>query len=464
MQAVAQYAAQRHDPVTPRRQDKSSDKPKVSYWVLLKQTGADWMEDNCMRLSAALACYTVLSLAPLVVIVFKILSIVFRGPDAQAKLKTYLETQVQSLTGFSDTTLIDTIIQKSVHPGNGIVATSIGVIVLLFGASGVFGELQNSMNTIWEVKPRPNLGIWGFVRQRFLSMSMVIGIAFLLLVSLFISTALSTITTDLVGKIKIVGVVTDLIVSLGVVTLLFAMIFKLLPDVKIPWKYVWLGAFITALLFTVGKWALTLYFRFGAPTSAYGAFGSLAAVVIWVYYSSLIVFLGAEFTKVYARATGKKLEPTHYAVPLTEEARVQQGIPHEQTMWNAVARDNIERKGQPTQLPQSRIASDARTYVAAGAGVAIGVLGALGFANTTKNRVRREAAVMRLHERMNQLETRAGKAKYLRQDLALMRVAERMDEIADRIAHAASKARRVQRRVKPKTWTERIVGAVKQYV
>ena len=435
----------------------------MSYWGMLKKTGADWSEDNCMRLAAALSGYTVMSLAPLVVIVFKVLSIVFRGPAAQARLQKYLSGQVHSLTGFEDNGLIATVIEKSTHPGKGVVATALGVLVLLFSASGVFGELQNSMNTIWEVKPRPNLGIWGFLRQRFLSMTMVLGVAFLLLVSLFVSTAITAVSKDVLGNIKFVSYIGDVIVSLAIITVLFAMIFKLLPDVKIPWKYVWLGALITAVLFSIGKWGLTAYFRYGTPTSAYGAFGSLAAVVLWVYYSSMILFMGAEFTKVYARAHGHKLEPTHYAVPLTEEARVQQGIPHEQTVMKEAARKNVEETPPPAKLVyiNENGPSKPAAIMAAGAAFALGALGAWGFANTTKNRVRREAQAVRLGDRLKELERRARHARHVRADLENEKLVERINAVEHRIRSAACKARRVQRH-RADSWTDRAWRAVKE--
>jgi membrane protein len=450
-------------PSKPATSPEKKDATKMGYVAMLKQTGADWSEDNCMRLSAALSGYTVMSLAPLVVIIFKILSIVFRGPAAQAKLQKYLSGQVQSLTGFKDDGLINTIIQKSTHPGTGIIATSIGIAVLLFSASGVFGELQNSMNTIWEVKPRPHLGVRGYVRQRFLSMTMVLGVAFLLLVSLFVSTAITAVTKDVLGNIKVVSVIGDIIVSLAVVTVLFAMIFKLLPDVRIPWKYVWLGALITAVLFTGGKWGLTAYFKFGAPTSAYGAFGSLAAVVLWVYYSAMIMFAGAEFTKVYARAHGHKLEPTNYAVPLTEEARAQQGIPHEQTIVQAAARENAQKSDRVLPVYSPNGGSTPHTIIAAGAAFALGALGAWGFANTTKNRIRSQAQAARLGDRLHELERRARHGRHLREDLANEKLVERVHAVEARIRHAACKARRAQRHGQ-ETWTHRALSAVKSYV
>ncbi|HEX4795459.1 MAG TPA: YihY/virulence factor BrkB family protein [Humisphaera sp.] len=336
---------------------------------MLKKAGADWSEDNCSRLAAALSCYAVMALAPLLVILFKILSIAFRGPKGREHVEHFIETQVQSLSGFNGKDLIETILQKSANQGHGVVATIIGIAVLLFSASGVFGELQGSMNTIWEVKPRPHLGIWGILRQRFLSMSMVMGVAFLLLISLAVSTVVSGMTNALMGQARVVGLITDVIVSLIVITLLFAMIFKVLPDVKIPWRYVWSGALITAILFAIGKWGLTLYFRYGAPTSAYGAFGSLAAVVIWVYYSAMILFAGAEFAKVYARAHGGKLQPSEYAVPLTEEARIQQGIPHEHAVAVAEATHHLDQHPNYGKRPQRGPGGIIATGVAVGVGL-----------------------------------------------------------------------------------------------
>jgi membrane protein len=450
-------------PATSKDESLKNDAPKMGYWEILKKTGSDWSEDNCTRLAAALSGYTVMSLAPLVVIVFKILSVAFRGPAAQAKLQKYLSGEVRSLTGFEDNGLISTIIQKSTHPGTGIWATIFGILVLLFSASGVFGELQNSMNTIWEVKPKPNLGMWGFLRQRFLSMTMVLGVAFLLLVSLFVSTTITAVSKNVLGNIKYISFMGDVIVSLAVVTVLFAMIFKLLPDVKIPWKYVWLGAFITAILFTGGKWGLTAYFRYGAPTSAYGAFGSLAAVVLWVYYSSMILFFGAEFTKVYARAHGHKLEPTNYAVPLTEEARVQQGIPHEQTVMKAAAEENIKQmpSRSATVYVNENGPSTPAAMLAAGAAFALGAMGAWGFANTTKNRVRREAQAMRLNDRLKELERRARHARHIREDLTNQKLVERIHAVEQRIRDTACKARRVQRRGSD-SWMDSAWRAVKE--
>lgn len=197
--------------------------------------------------------------------------------------------------------------------------------------------MQDSLNTIWEVKPKPGRGVWGIVSDRFLSMTMVLGGAFLLLVSMFVSTLITGTSAALIshtigadGTIsKIVGFLIDLVISTGVVTVLFAGIYKVLPDVKISWKDVWLGGFVTAILFQIGKYLLSIYLAKASPGSAYGAAGSLVAVLLWVCYSSYILYFGAEFTKVYACHFGTRIVPSENAEPLTEKMRRQAGIPRE---------------------------------------------------------------------------------------------------------------------------------------
>ena len=287
-----------------------------SHFAMLKQAASDWLEDKAPKLSAALAFYTFLSLAPLMVITIKIMSWIVDKNQAQEQVKS----QMQGLIGTAGADAIKQMIEGQ-KPGEGVIATVISFLVLAFGASGVFGELQDSLNIVWEVKPKPDQGIWATIRQRLLSLSMVLVIAFLLLTSLFVSTVLSAVADRFTGGGTALSFMTDILVSVGVITVLFAAMFKLLPDVRIGWRDVILGALITAILFTVGKYLLTLYFKFGSTTSAYGAAGSLAAVVIWVYYSGWIFFFGAEFTQVYAKAHGRGFRPTSNAVKVTEDER-----------------------------------------------------------------------------------------------------------------------------------------------
>ena len=200
--------------------------------------------------------------------------------------------------------------------------------MLLLGAAGLFGELQGALNTIWGVRPKPGRGVLGLLRDRFLSFSMVLGTTFLLLVSLVVSAALAALGS-LFGEWQtaVVGQVVNQVISLGVVTLLFAMIYRFLPDVKIAWRDVWLGAVITAVLFTVGKYLIGLYLGRTSTASAFGAAGSLAVLLIWLYYSAQIFLFGAEFTKVHANRFGSRIVPAENAEPVSKEARAEQGMP-----------------------------------------------------------------------------------------------------------------------------------------
>ncbi|HLL88715.1 MAG TPA: YhjD/YihY/BrkB family envelope integrity protein [Tepidisphaeraceae bacterium] len=295
----------------------------VSTTDLVKKTFAEWSEDKAPKLAAALAYYTVISLAPLLVFTVKIVGYVYRDDPAHK-----IEEQVGALTGGVGKDMIAQIIEKASEPGAGIIATIISAIILLFGASGVFGELQDSLNTIWEVRPKPDRGWRETVRDRFFSMGMVVGIAFLFLLSLVVSVAIGAISGGLmertIGAESVVGkVVTytlDLLISTGVVFVLFSAMFKVLPDVELGWKDVFFGAGVTAVLFQIGKYALTAYFHFSDPGSAYGAVGSVIALLVWVYYSAQIFFFGAELTQAYVTATGHDVKPSPNAERLTPAA------------------------------------------------------------------------------------------------------------------------------------------------
>jgi len=284
-------------------------------FTLLKQTFNEWLQDKAPQLGAALAYYTVFSLAPLILVLLSIVGVVFRKDPAGAWDK--ITQQMSYFLDASAVQVVQSIAQKASEPGKSTVATIIGIALALFGASGVFGQLQDALNTIWGVKARPALGIWGFLRARFLSFAMVGGICFLLLVSLAIEALLKGfshyVQSVLPGGI-VIAVTVYLIFDFTVVVLLFAMIFKFLPDVQIQWRDVWIGAVITAVLFGIGKWLLGFYLGSGAAGSAYGAASSLITLLLWVYYSSQILLFGAEFTQVYAQQAGRELEPSHYAI------------------------------------------------------------------------------------------------------------------------------------------------------
>jgi membrane protein len=289
-------------------------------WSLLRQTVAEWLEDKAPQLGAALAFYTALSIAPLLVLAL-VAAGYFLGADAA---RGQIAGQLDSLIGDAGSEAIEDMLASAHEPKAGSIAAVFGFITLLFGASGVFGQLQDALNTIWEVKPKAGRGFFGMIRDRFLSFAMVMGIVFLLLASLLVTAALSSIgqwASQLPDSLQWAAHAVNVVVSFAVITLLFAMMFKVLPDVKIAWSDVWLGAAVTALLFTIGKFAIGLYLGQSSMASAYGVAGSFVVLLVWVYYSAQIMFFGAELTQVYANRHGSGIVPTENAEPVTEADR-----------------------------------------------------------------------------------------------------------------------------------------------
>lgn len=306
-------------------------------WEILKETGSDWSKDDATRLAAALAYYTVLSIAPLLVVAVSVAGLVFGEEAARGQIAGQLSSVVGPEAGKG----IQTLLSNAKAPDDGTIGSIVGIVVLLFGASGVFGELQQSMNSIWKVEPKPGLGVWGWIRARFFSFSMVLGVAFLLLVSLLLSAVLAGIggafSTALPGGAWLWEGV-NFVVSLGVITVLFALIFKVVPDVEIQWRDVWIGAAVTALLFTLGKFGLGLYLGRASVASPYGAAGSLIVLVIWVYYAAQILFMGAEFTQVYARHRGSRIAPSDHAQPFEVVKKVVDEDGQKQTVQTSTPR------------------------------------------------------------------------------------------------------------------------------
>jgi membrane protein len=282
---------------------------------LIKQTFSEWLEDKAPQLGAALAYYTVFSLAPLVLVLLAIIGLIFRNDPGGAWNK--ITEQMSYFLDKSAVEVVQNIAQKAAQPNKSILATVVGILLALFGASGVFGQLQDALNTVWGVKAKPGAGIWGFLRSRFLSFAMVGGVCFLLLVSLTLESLLKGFS-HYVQSVLPGGIVIALgvywVFDLVVVILLFAVIFKFLPDAEIRWRDVWIGAAMTAIFFAIGKWALGLYLGSGSAASAYGAASSLITLLLWVYYSSQILLFGAEFTQVYANRAGREIEPAKHAI------------------------------------------------------------------------------------------------------------------------------------------------------
>ena len=272
------------------------------YFDLFKQTFVEFGQDKAPRLGAALAYYTIFSLGPILLIAIAVAGIVWGQEAAQGQVSA----QLDKVFGSNAADAVETMIAGAAKEEKGFIATVIGIAMLLFGASGVFGQLKDALNTIWNVEPKKSAGVLGFVKDRFLSMAMVLGVGFLLLVTLVFDATISAMgdyLTRTAGEEAIMHTI-QLVVSYGLVTVLFALIFQYLPDLDIKWRDVWLGAAFTALLFVIGKFALGLYLGKAAVGSSFGAAGSLVVLLIWVYYSAQILFFGAEFTQVYARAYG----------------------------------------------------------------------------------------------------------------------------------------------------------------
>lgn len=319
-------------------------------WIdLAKKTLSEWSEDNVSRHAAALSYYTVFSLAPLLVLVISLLG--FLGPERD--IQRLILDQVEDLAGQQGAGLLEGMIAASRSPSTGVLATILGTITLLIGALGVFGELQGSFNAIWDVRPKPVEGFFARVKtllvNRLVSFTMVLVIGFLLLVSLVLSAGLASLQEYASSSFPITPLalmLSNFAVSIGVITALFALIFKFLPDAVIAWKDVWLGAFVTALLFSIGKFLIGFYLGGREIGSAFGAAGSLAILLIWIYYSGQILFLGAEFTQVYANQLGSKILPAENAEWAGQAERAERATSAGQGALQEVARRSDEPAGR----------------------------------------------------------------------------------------------------------------------
>ncbi|MGZ3865988.1 MAG: YihY/virulence factor BrkB family protein [Bacteroidia bacterium] len=279
-------------------------------WKITKNTVSKWLDADPFGQSALVAYYAIFSIPALLVIVISLASLAF-GREA---VMGQISSQISSAIGHDTAKQIEDIIAKSSAHKTSVIASIIGVVTLILGSIGVFAQLQTSLNLIWGVKVNPKKKWLKKIKDNLLSFGMVLSIAFLLLVSLLLTTALTAFS----GWVKVhlahfwlyLFDLLDLVLSLGVITVLFALMFKILPDAKIQWRDVWIGAIATSLLFLLGKFGLGIYFGMASPASAYGAAGSIILVMLWVSYSCMIFFLGAEFTKQYAVYHGRHLQLT----------------------------------------------------------------------------------------------------------------------------------------------------------
>jgi len=319
--------------------------PRMSHrdlWPIFRGALFEWTEDKVPRMAAALAFYTLFSLAPVVIISLAIADLFYTREEA---LLGILQ-QAQFLIGDDGIAAVRLLIENAPSRERTTPAMLVGLATMFFAATGAFAELQDSLDTIWEVQPKPGLGLMDMARDRVLSFAMVLVIGFLLLVSLIISAALTSLSNSLLplmaGQVYLLHAL-HFVISFSVITLLFALIFRVLPDAKVAWQDVWLGAAVTSLLFAVGKGLFGMYLGHSTIGSSYGAAGSLVIVILWTYYSSLILLFGAEITQVQARLRGEKIVPTPVAVHVTEHARIQQGMPHAEDLELSLEDEERER-------------------------------------------------------------------------------------------------------------------------
>jgi membrane protein len=274
-------------------------------WRVLYDAARAWARDNAIRLSAATAMYTILSLSPLLVITIKATALILGDEAASGQVRR----QVQQTIGPVGAGAVEGMIANTVRPGSGLFATVVSFGLLIFTASGVFAEIRDSLNSIWEITPPPSGGVWRTVRGRFLSIGMVFVIGFLFLVSQVLTTLLTVLSEYVLGGPGWVAVAIDLVVSTLVITVLFALIYSTLSDARPDWQDVLLASVVTAVLFKIGQYLQALYFTYGSTASLYGAAGSFVVVMLWVYYSCWILFYGAELIHARAKSLGRSIRP-----------------------------------------------------------------------------------------------------------------------------------------------------------
>lgn len=319
-------------------------------WEIFYRTCYEWNEDKVPRMAAAVAFYTVFSIAPIVLVAFKVAEMTF---GAEVALREMLE-QAALLIGEEGADGIRLLIQNAPpHQASGL-ATALGLGLMIFAATGVFTELKDALNTIWEVQPKPGLSLMVLARDRLFAFAMVLVIWFLMLTSLVMGALLAALSryvgADFLGLVGLQ--LAESVLSLLLTTLLFALIYRFLPDVHVAWRDVWLGAAVTAALFVVTKLLFGLYLGHSTLSSSYGAAGSLVIIILWTYCTCLVLLFGAEMSQVHAQMRHARIEPTEVAVHVTEHHRVQQGIPHTEEIEEALALERgAPADGNPLHLP-----------------------------------------------------------------------------------------------------------------
>ena len=304
---------------------KTGPKLKLA-WSVLAETFAKWNEHKAVRLGAALAYFAIFAIAPVLIIAIGIAGLVY----GQAAIEGSIVSSISGVVGSSTAQFVQELVASVSRPGAGAIATVVGVAGIILGSAGLFFQLKDALNTVWEVAPKPGYRFLDMIRDNALSFAMVLGLGVLMLASLLLSAGVNAVGLFLGSAVpgeESVWQLADFGLSFGLVTLLFAGIFKILPDVHIPWRDIWPGAILTALLFTIAQAVLSVILRLVNPGLAFGAAGALVVILVWVNLVSLILLFGAEFIRVYSRRFGSHAQPKAYAKALTAEAKATQGMP-----------------------------------------------------------------------------------------------------------------------------------------
>ncbi len=328
------------------------------FWSVFRQTIAEWQRDKVSRLAAALAYYTTFSLAPILVIVIAVASFLFE----QSTVQTRVIEQLQGLLGQNGADLVqEMLVSAQANEGDGFWATVISVGLLILGASGLFIQLQDALNTVWNLEIKPDAGLWRLIRDRLLSFGMILVIGFLLLVSLLLSAALAAISGlfgDTLFGWDLGWRILNAAVSFGIITLLFGLIYKILPDATVSWRDVRVGAAMTALLFTLGKSLIGIYLGNSSVASAYGAAGSFVVLLLWIYYSAQILLFGAEFTQVYASRFGSDIQPAKTAV-FSDKA-----IARDRKNASRIVDETVDKTVETPETPETTLPKSRSEYKA----------------------------------------------------------------------------------------------------
>ncbi|HEY2589726.1 MAG TPA: YihY/virulence factor BrkB family protein [Tepidisphaeraceae bacterium] len=462
-----------------QRQTRQQQQQGRSWFAILKASASEWVDADAMTWAAAISCYTVLALAPLLVVAVKVATIVLRQGNAVQKVR---DTAAHWM-GSDGANAVGAILDKMANQRSGTLAAIISGVLVIVSVGGVFAEIQQAMNRVWKLKPKPGRALVAFIRARLKSI-VVLGIAALLILgSIAVAGWISHFAEQHGMGWKFLTWAIDFIATVVALTLIFAMVFKTVPDAEIEWKSTLIGAVLTAVLFALGKYALALYFRFAAPASAFGAVGSLAAVLIWIYYSAQIALFGAVFTQVYAKVRDhgvrpskhaeflKELDETETATPSQEDpgSKPPRPIPRRQPSttggrapvdagYAAVLGQYVPSGHAHAEFPRDQEAEQEqvvmRNLIVAGAGVAFGaLLGGYGAMQIRRPKARpaKQVAQARLQRRLDTVEQKVAHASRVKEFLEQDDANERLDEIRQRmrIRESRSRAKTGSARLRP---------------